>query len=177
MNNKHEVIQAYKTILDALGFHGDHIEGTPERVARMWENFTNPPSFISTTFTAKEKTGYIIMKDHQCYSFCPHHLLPVKYNIKLGYLPSDNIILGLSKLARICDDQMRHMPVQEDLGGMVARQVIQSVNPQGVGVVIQGEHMCMQMRGVESHCASATTTFMWGVLLTDQSAREEVLLL
>jgi GTP cyclohydrolase I len=166
-----------QVLLEELELRGQHFKGTPERVARMWSAFLNPKPFITTTFETKEKTGFIIIKDHLCYSFCPHHLLPVKYTIKVGYLPKDSRILGLSKVARICDYQMHLLPVQEDLGSMIAKDLIGAIRPKGIGIIVHGEHMCMQMRGVESRCASATTTFMTGVLLEDQSAREEFLLL
>lgn len=164
-------------LLEYLGLTGEHFKGTPERVDRMIRSFLTPIPYIATSFLGKERTGFVIIKDHVCYSFCPHHLLPVKYTIKLGYLPEDNKILGLSKLARICDYQMHSLPVQEDLGGMIARDLEETIKPKGIGIVIHGEHLCMQMRGVESRCASATTTFMTGVLLKEQSAREEFLLL
>lgn len=175
-----DIAYCIERLLSNLGLsviNNPHFEGTPARVAKMWTKFIVPKEFTNTTFVAKKRTGYVTINDHICYSFCPHHLLPAKYNIKVGYLPENNIILGLSKLARICDDQMRKLPVQEDLGGMIGEEIIKAVSPKGVGVIVRGEHLCMQMRGVESRCVSATTTFMWGTLLEDHSAREEFLLL
>ena len=162
-------------LLKDLNLEGQHFKGTPERVARMWQAFLNPEPFITTTFKTPEKTGFIIVKDHLCYSFCPHHLLPVKYTIKVGYLPQESRILGLSKLARICDYQMHLLPVQEDLGSLIARDLLKAVNPKGIGVVIHGEHMCMQMRGIKAVNSDTITSSMKGCFREKTAARNELM--
>ena len=116
----------------------------------------------------------IVVNDHECWSFCPHHLLPVKYMVKVGYIP-EKMVLGLSKLARITDAMMRRLPLQEDLPEMIAEPIINTIQPKGLGVVVKGEHLCMKMRGVESSHAFATNSFMHGVFMDDMKARQEFL--
>ena len=168
-----------KNILDFINLNnlqGPNLIGTAERVAKAWHLFLHPEPFELTSFIPKGKTGMIFIKNHECWSFCPHHLLPVRYTVKVGYLPEKEV-LGLSKLARIADDQMRHMPLQEELASMIAQPIIDCLQPKGVGVIIQGEHMCMRMRGVESTHSEAVSTLMWGLFLEDPKAREEFILL
>lgn len=166
-------------MLELMGFDAQspNFKNTPARVARMWKAFLHPEPCSFTSFPLEGKGGMICVKNHECWSFCPHHLLPVKYTVKIGYLPEGGKVLGLSKLARIADCAMCCLPLQEDLAELIARPIIEQIQPKGVGVVIHGEHLCMRMRGVESRCASAMTTFMWGLFRSDHRAREEFLLL
>ena len=169
-----------KNIADFLqltGLHGPNFKGTPERVARAWQAFLGQELFDITSFQLERKGGTILIKNHECWSFCPHHLLPVRYIVKVGYIPNKQKVLGLSKLARIVNAQMSKMPLQEDLAAMIAQPIIDSINPKGVGVIINGEHLCMRMRGVESTHAEAVSTFFWGVHLDDDTARKEFMLL
>ena len=165
----------YGQLLSELGLHGQNFDETPKRMEQQWYNFISPPPIKLTTFTSKVQTGHVIVKNHECWSFCPHHLLPVKYIIKIGYLPKGKKVLGLSKLARICDSVMYKMPLQEELGAMIVQPLIEAVQPRAAGAVINGQHLCMRMRGVESSCAEAVTDFMWGLYLEDASARQEFL--
>jgi GTP cyclohydrolase I len=174
---KEGVVVATQQLLKCLDLHGPDFDGTPKRIARMWWKFIKPKGVDMTTFELKGKGGMIFIKNHECWSFCPHHLLPVRYVIKVGYLPENRQVLGLSKLARVCDSLMHKMPLQEDLAGMIARPIIKVLNPKGVGVIIEGEHLCMRMRGVESSCATAVSTFFWGEILTDESTRKEFMAL
>lgn len=175
--DKHLIEEYYRQLLRQLGFTGPNFKGTPERVATMWEAFTNPPRIRLKTFPTDMKTGIVAIKDHECWSFCPHHLLPVRYTIKVGYLPKERRVLGLSKLARLCDRAMATMPLQEELGAQIVMPLVDSIDPLGAGIIIHGEHLCMQMRGVDSAHVSATTDFMCGLFLEDQKVREEFMLL
>jgi len=165
---------AVEAFLRTYALSGPNFENTPERVSNMWKGFFKPIKYTLTTFPLKRKGGMILIKNHECWSFCPHHLLPVKYLVKVGYVP-EKLVLGLSKLARIADVMMQKMPLQEDLAEMIASPIIESIEPKGVGVVVSGEHLCMKMRGVESSHVSAVSDFMWGVFLEDVKAREEFL--
>lgn len=164
--------------LKSLGFDesAPNFADTPKRVARLWKNFLTPPIYNMTDFPIRQKGGMIIVKNHECWSFCPHHLLPVRYVCKMAYIPEDKV-LGLSKLAWIADDCMRFLPLQEELPSLIGKAIDEAIHPKGVGVVVHGEHLCMRMRGVESSHAEAVSTFMSGIFLTDHKAREEFLIL
>jgi len=168
----------YRSLIDLLGFdiENPNFIGTPERVARMWSTFTTPKQYQLTDFPLQQKGGMILVKNHECWSFCPHHLLPVKYLCKMAYVPESKV-LGLSKLAWIADDLMRLMPLQEELPSLIGKRIQEAIMPKGVGVIIQGEHLCMRMRGVESSHAEAVSSFVSGCFLTDQSCREEFMML
>jgi len=118
----------------------------------------------------------IAIKDYVTWGYCPHHLLPVKYTFKIGYVPEEKI-LGLSKLARIADYCLRDMPVQEEIPGRIAEMIVKAIHPKGTGVLCHGEHLCMQMRGVESEHVNAVNSNLTGCMLDEDSAREEFLLL
>ena len=136
-------------LMEALKLRGRNFIGTPNRVGDAWMKFLHPEPFELTTFPLEGVGGMIAVKDHECWSFCPHHLLPVRYKVRVGYIPEETV-LGLSKLNRIADAQMCKMPLQEDLAEMIAQPIIDCLKPKGVGVVVHGEHLCMKMRGVES---------------------------
>ncbi len=166
-----------KQFLKDFSLEGPNFIDTPIRIYRMWDNFFKEDSTIDlTTFPLKGKAGMIIFKDHEDWGFCPHHLLPVKYTFKIGYIPRDKV-LGASKPLRIANRVLRGLPLQEEIGEMIASQIQKEIETRGVGVIIKGEHLCMRMRGVESPCSSMVTTFMLGCFLDDPAAREEFLLL
>jgi len=179
---KQELEDIIKQLIIELGYdpEGPNFKGTPDRVARMWTTFRQTEGIKFTSFPLQggsQSGGMICVDGHEAWSFCPHHLLPVKYKIKVGYIPNKGQVLGLSKLARICNSCMTIMPLQEDLAYLIAEPIIKAIKPQGVGVMIKGKHLCMRMRGVESPCAVAKSTYMWGVFREDQKARAEFMLL
>ncbi len=169
--------KATKVLLKELGFDlkDPNFRQTPERVKRMWTTFCTPEPFTPTTFPLKEKTrGIIILKDHVTWGFCPHHLLPVEYTFRIGYLPSDRV-LGLSKLARLANSITSTMPLQEDIAPSVVNWLNQLLHPKGCGCTVHGKHFCTRIRGVQSPCAEAVTSVQSGIFLTDQSCRDEFL--
>ena len=166
----------YEKILETLGYHGPNFADTPKRVARMLIRFHEPVTYNTTSFPLTQKGGMIIVKNHECWSFCPHHLLPVKYIIKMAYVPEAKV-LGLSKLAWIADDLMRFMPLQEELASLIGQEIQKAILPKGVGVIVTGTHLCMRMRGVESAHAEAVSSFMSGLFLTDDKCRMEFITL
>ncbi len=168
--------EVYETMLRELGYSGPNFDSTPERVARMWKKFTTPKKYNMTDFPLTQKGGMIVVKNHECWSFCPHHLLPVRYTCKMAYIPEGRV-LGLSKLAWIADDLMRLMPLQEELPSLIGKKIQEAIEPKGVGVIVSGTHLCMRMRGVESSHAEAVSSFMGGIFLSDSKAREEFLTL
>ncbi len=162
--------------LDRHKLSGPNFEETGRRVNKMWNDFFSYPPPILTQFPITSKAGMVILKNFDDWGFCPHHLLPVKYTFKIGYIPKD-FVLGASKPLRIASYLLLSMPLQEDLGEMIAAMIEKTISPRGVGVVINGEHHCMRIRGVESACTNMVTTYMSGCFLNEQSTREEFLLL
>jgi len=176
LKKKEQKIVSYLTenLLNHYDLHGPNFDGTPERVQRMLNEFFNTPKPNMTTFPLEGKAGMIVVKDHTAWSFCPHHLLPVRYIFKIGYIPEERV-LGLSKLARVADYVVTRLPLQEDAAEMVADIIEEAIHPKGIGVVVDGEHLCMKMRGVRSTNATAHSSFLTGCFLIEQSCREEFL--
>jgi len=174
--NQKGIEKTIKDLLRVLELEGPNFDETPERVARFYLTLREPDGIKLTTFPLEHKGGMIVLKNHVSYGMCPHHLLPVKYIFKIGYLPEDKV-LGLSKLARLADFHLSDLPLQEDIPARIGIDVASCIKPKGVGVVLQGEHMCTRIRGVRSPCAEAVSTFMWGIFLEDSKARMEFLAL
>ena len=166
------VEELYDKLLGQLELRGPNFEETPYRAAKLWCELLEPKGYRITTFPLTTKAGMVVVKNHECWSLCPHHLLPVRYICKIGYIPEKEV-LGLSKLAWIADDLMRKLPLQEELPAMIGRQIEELLNPKGVGVIVRGEHLCMRMRGVESSTAEAVSSYMSGLFLIEEKARKE----
>ena len=116
----------------------------------------------------------VLIKDIEFYSLCEHHLLPFFGRAHVAYIP-DGKIIGLSKIPRIVDLFSRRLQVQERLTSQIAESLNGVLKPHGVAVVLEGQHMCMQMRGVEKQNSYATTSSMKGIFLKDSRTREEFL--
>lgn len=117
----------------------------------------------------------VIVKDIPFYSMCEHHLLPFFGMAHIGYIPSDNKIIGLSKLARIVNNFAKKPQVQERLTSDIADFLNDNLQPKGVAVIMEAEHMCMTMRGVKSAGAKTQTSALRGIMRTDAKTRAEVL--
>jgi GTP cyclohydrolase IA len=140
---------------------------TPSRVAKAWTFLTQGyeqdlKTIVNEAVFEAEDTGMVIVKDITFYSMCEHHLLPFFGRAHIGYIPNQKI-LGLSKFARIVDLFARRLQVQERLTKQVANAIMQTLEPQGVGVILEGVHLCMAMRGVEQQASSTMTTSTLGV--------------
>ena len=136
---------------------------TPERVAKAW-------AFLTRGYRQRLEE----VKGVEFYSMCEHHLLPFFGKVHIGYIP-DGKILGLSKFARIVDMFARRLQVQERLAVQIAEAIQEVLEPQGVGVVVEGVHLCMMMRGVEKQHSRTVTSAMLGVFRENQKTREEFL--
>ncbi len=168
------VSRSVKKMLQGLNLQGPNFQETPERVGRMFEEFRTLPRPKLTTFPLEGPPGLIAIKDHVSWGFCPHHLLPVKYTFKVGYIPHRQV-LGLSKLARICDWTLTDLPLQEEIAYRVVKILEEELDPKGSGCILQGEHFCMRIRGVKSENCATISSYLKGMFLGDQSTKMEFL--
>ena len=153
---------------------------TPERVARSYRELfsgydVDPRDYLKRTFD--EVGGYdelVVLKDIRVVSFCEHHLLPVTGRAHVGYLPSKRVV-GISKLARVVHGFARRLQIQEKLTAEIAEAIQDILEPAGVGVVIEAEHSCMTLRGVNTTGSLLTTSRLLGVIRDDPRTREEFL--
>ena len=151
---------------------------TPHRVSKSWRFLVGGynqtiDQVVNDAIFSVENQDMIIVKDINYYSLCEHHLLPFMGKVHVGYIP-DGKVLGLSKIPRIVDIYARRLQLQEQLTQQIAKGITEFLNPKGVGVVIEGEHMCMRMRGVQKQNASMQTSSMTGIL-EKKKTREEFL--
>jgi GTP cyclohydrolase I len=171
--------QAAARFLTALGvdLDSDGLADTPGRMARAYAELLTPREFKLTTFANDE--GYdelVLARDIPIRSVCAHHLLPFVGVAHVGYLPGARI-LGLSKLARVVEMFAHGTQVQERLTRQVADWLALHLKPRGVGVVIEAEHLCMTLRGVQAAGSSTVTSTMLGTLREDPPSRAEFLTL
>ena len=169
--------RAARELLLALGadVDSDGLLETPRRVADAYAELLTPRLFRATTFPNDD--GYdelIIARSIPFHSLCMHHLLPFHGFAHVGYLPADRI-LGLSKLGRVVEYFSRELQIQERLTMQVADWLEEELQPKGVAVVLEAEHMCMSLRGVQKLGAKTVTSAMRGILREDARTREEFL--
>lgn len=170
----------YQEIIKLLGEDAER-EGllkTPERVAKAMQFLTqgygqNPEEILRSAMFREEYRQMVIVRDIDFHSMCEHHMLPFFGKVHIGYLPN-GYITGLSKLPRVVEVFARRLQVQERLTTQIKECIDKTLNPSGVIVVIEAEHMCMQMRGVEKQHA-LTTTIDYSGAFTDPATRAEFL--
>jgi len=171
--------RAARALLTALGcdLEAEGVRDTPRRMAGALAELLTPRPFHATTFPNDE--GYdelVVARDIPFRSLCEHHLLPFHGVAHVGYLPGARIV-GLSKLARVVDFYARRLQVQERLTTQVAGWLRRELDPRGVGVVIEAEHLCMSLRGVQKPGARTITSALHGVVRDDPRTRDEFLAL
>jgi GTP cyclohydrolase I len=171
--------QAVHDLLVALGQDpaDESLRDTPRRVALSFEEFLTPRPFVATTFPNDE--GYdelVLARDIPFSSLCEHHLLPFSGVAHVGYLPADRIV-GLSKLARVVEHFSHRLQVQERLTVQIGDWLSDRLAPKGVGVVLEAEHLCMSLRGVQAGGARTVTSSLHGLLRDDARSRSEFLAL
>lgn len=166
-------------LLEELGLDPDndqHLKGTPKRYSKWLHEFLDFEPFNFTTFEDKTQ-DMITVRDIPFYSLCAHHMLPFFGKAHVAYVP-DGKLCGLSKLARAVDQCTHALGVQETLTSHIADLIEIELEPLGVGVILEGEHLCMTMRGIRKPGALTTTSSMRGVFLdVTKGAREEFLAL
>lgn len=179
---REEAEAAVRTLIKWAGDDPDR-EGlldTPARVARSYKELfqgyeSDPRAYLERTF--EEVGGYnqlVVLRDIRFVSFCEHHILPVVGVAHVGYLPTDRVV-GISKLARVVRGYARRLQIQEKMTAEIATAIEEVLRPQGVGVVIEAEHSCMTLRGVNVPGAKLTTSALRGVVRDDPRTREEFL--
>lgn len=167
--------QAVGDLLRALGHDPTqvHLSDTPRRVANAYAELLTPRTFDLTTFPNDENYDELVLaRDIPFESLCEHHLLPFHGTAHVGYIPDDRI-LGLSKLARVVELFARGLQVQERLTTQIAQWLDEHVQPKGVGVVIEAEHLCMSLRGVRAQGTRTVTSAVHGLLRDDSRSRQE----
>ncbi|MBI2261310.1 MAG: GTP cyclohydrolase I FolE [Caulobacterales bacterium] len=177
-----EAEAAVRTLIRWAGDDPDRegVLDTPARVARSYRELyagyeVDPREYLERTF--EEVGGYdelVVLKDIRFVSFCEHHMLPVVGRAHVGYLPTDRVV-GISKLARVVHGFARRLQIQEKMTSEIARAIQEVLRPQGVGVVVEAEHSCMTLRGVNTAGSSLTTSHLSGVIRDDARTREEFL--
>jgi len=176
------VEKAVRELLIAIGEDPERsgLVRTPERVARAYAEmfaglFVDPDEVLHTTFD-ENHDELVLVKDIPLYSICEHHLVPWHGTAAVGYIPgTDGRITGLSKLARVVDLYAKRPQVQERLTSQVADAVMRRLEPQGVIVVVEAEHLCMAMRGVRKPGSTTTTSAVRGIFQSDPRSRAEAL--
>jgi len=152
---------------------------TPERVAKAWDFFSqgyraNVEEIVNGAIFEEDCSEMVVVRDIEFFSMCEHHMIPFFGRCHVGYL-SNKKIIGLSKIPRIVDAFSQRLQVQERLTSQIAETLMDILDPIGVGVVMEGRHLCMQMRGVEKQNSFATTSAMLGQFRDSAETRSEFL--
>jgi len=174
-----KIEEAVKNILEAIGEdpNREGLKDTPKRVAKFYEEafaglFVDPQKNLEVEFSENHEE-MVIVKDIPIYSMCEHHLLPFFGYAHIAYIPSNGRVTGLSKLARVAEDFARRPQLQERLTSQIADTIKNTLNPHGVLVVIEAEHMCMTMRGVKKPGSRTVTSAVRGVFRKNAATRAE----
>jgi GTP cyclohydrolase I len=155
------------------------LEKTPNRVAKSWEFLTrgynqDPVDVVGGAVFNEDCNHMVIVRDIEVYSLCEHHMLPFFGRCHIGYIPK-GAVFGVSKLARLVDCFARRLQLQERLTQQIARFVMDHINAEGVGVVMEARHLCMMMRGVEKQNSRMVTSAMLGSFHNSTATRNEFL--
>ena len=178
-NTTENISSVYKDIIAQLG-EDPNREGllkTPERVAKALQYLTkgydeDPSGILKGALFQEEYSEMVIVKDIEVYSLCEHHMLPFFGKAHVAYIPNGTIV-GLSKIPRVIDAFARRLQVQERLTIEIRDCIQETLNPKGVAVVLECNHMCMQMRGVQKQNSSTTSSAFTGLFLKNDATRKE----
>ncbi|TWT07618.1 GTP cyclohydrolase I FolE [Planococcus sp. CPCC 101016] len=176
-----KIEQAVSMILEAVGedVSREGLQDTPKRVAKMYaEVFSglkeDPREYFKTVFHEGHEE-LVLVKDIPFYSMCEHHLVPFFGKAHIAYIPRDGVVTGLSKLARAVETVAKRPQLQERITSTIADSLMETLNPHGVYVMIEAEHMCMTMRGIKKPGSKTVTAVSRGILETDDIKRSEVI--
>lgn len=175
------LVQAYRELIVNIGENPDRegLRGTPRRAAKAFDFLTrgyqqDVPAVVNDALFETDLDEIVLVKDIELYSLCEHHLLPFIGKCHVGYLPSGRVI-GLSKVARLVDMYARRLQIQETLTQQIATTIADVTGAAGVGVIIEAQHLCMAMRGVEKQHSSMKTSVMLGCFRDNPPTRSEFL--
>ncbi|MEH7110134.1 MULTISPECIES: GTP cyclohydrolase I FolE [Bacillaceae] len=179
--NRVQIEQAVRLILEAIG-EDPNREGlldTPKRVAKMYEEvfsgLNEDPKLHFETIFSEDHEELVLVKDIPFYSMCEHHLVPFFGKAHVAYIPKNGRVTGLSKLARAVEAVAKRPQLQERITSTIADSIMEKLDPHGVMVVVEAEHMCMTMRGVKKPGSKTVTTAVRGNLSDNPIARSEIL--
>ncbi len=174
-----KLTELYHNILLEIGedVERDGILDTPKRAAKAMQFLTKGyeqklDHVVNNAIFESDNDSMVIVKDIELYSMCEHHMLPFVGKVHVGYLPTGKV-LGLSKIARITDMFARRLQIQENLTKQIAEAIQEVTNAAGVGVIIEAQHMCMMMRGVEKQNSVMTSSTMLGLFRKSNKTRNE----
>ena len=180
MTDQDKLVEAYTTIISEIDdVTRPGVVDTPLRAAKAIKFLTRGyeqtlDQIVNNALFPAETREMIVVQDIELYSMCEHHLLPFIGKCHVAYLPTGKV-LGLSKVARIVDMYARRLQIQENLTKQIAEAIQSVTNAAGVGVIIEAQHMCMMMRGVEKQNSVMKTSVMLGTFRDNQSTRMEFL--
>jgi len=179
--NRTQIEEAVRLILEAIGDdpNREGVLDTPKRVAKMYEEVfsglgQDPKDYFETIFS-EDHEELVLVKDIPFYSMCEHHLVPFYGHAHVAYIPRNGKVTGLSKLARAVEAVARRPQLQERITSTVADAIFEKLEPHGVMVVVEAEHLCMTMRGVKKPGSKTVTTAVRGSFKEDAVSRNEVL--
>lgn len=171
----------YRSIISDIGEDPgrEGLLDTPARAAKALQYLTRGyhqsiDEVVNNAIFESDNDQMILVKDIELYSLCEHHMLPFIGKCHVAYIPTGKVI-GLSKIARIVDMFARRLQIQENLTKQIADTLMEAIQPAGVGVIIEAQHLCMMMRGVEKQNSSMTTSMMLGTFLNHDRTRSEFL--
>ena len=178
-----KIEQAVRLFLEGIGedVNRPGIVETPERVARMCKEILHgthlDPTDVIKVLKAPGHDEIVLVKDISFYSLCEHHMLPFIGKAHVAYIPAGGRLCGISKLARVVEIASRRLSVQEDLTTRIADSIMQALDPQGVIVILEAEHLCMTMRGVQKAGSKTVTSVVRGIFRERPATRAEALAL
>ncbi|MFA5388475.1 MAG: GTP cyclohydrolase I FolE [Candidatus Omnitrophota bacterium] len=181
--DKNKIKKAVRMILEGVGENPERedLKKTPERVAEMcaeiFSGISRDPSRELEVLLAEKHDEIVLLKDISLYSVCEHHLLPFIGRAHIAYIPKNNRVTGLSKIARVVEILSKRLQVQERLTTEIAEILMKKLKPMGVMVIIEAEHLCMSMRGVKKAGVLTVTSAVRGVFKENEKTRAEALAL
>ncbi|WP_432408268.1 GTP cyclohydrolase I FolE [Wukongibacter sp. M2B1] len=180
--DKQKIEKAVREILEAIGEDPERegLKDTPRRIAKMYEEIfsgltEDPGKHLEIYFQDEKHEELVLVKDIPFYSMCEHHFAPFFGKAHVGYLPKNGKLTGLSKLARVVDTVAKRPQLQERLTATIAETLMDKLEPHGVIVVVEAEHMCMTMRGIKKSGSKTVTSAVRGLFNKDAKARAEAM--
>lgn len=172
------ISEHYKNVIENLGedIHREGLLKTPERAAKAMQYLTHgydldPAEILKSAMFTEDHNQMVIVKEIEVYSMCEHHMLPFFGKAHIAYIPNGKIV-GLSKIPRVVDAFARRLQVQERLTDQIKNCIQDTLQPEGVAVVIEAQHMCMQMRGIQKQNSVTTTSSFTGAFEKDSTRKE-----